>query len=67
MEAIAPWWKVIIRREFIRYVSRVLFNNTESLEYEVEDTEYLEQLKCIEYVQILTFISNLPDKYRIPF
>lgn len=67
VEAIEPWLKVIIRREFIRYVSRVQFNNTESLNHEIEDEQTLEHDKCIEYMQLLKFISNLPDKYREPF
>lgn len=66
VEVIEAWLKVIIRREFVRYVSRVQFNCTESLEHEVEDTQELEHSKRVEYMQLLTFISNLPDKYRGP-
>jgi RNA polymerase sigma-70 factor (ECF subfamily) len=61
------WLKVIIRREFIRYVSTGYYQKSESIEYELLDVENMDVSKNSEFMQVLEYVANLPEIYRIPF
>lgn len=66
-DARMSWLKVIIRREFIRHVSTGYYQKSESIEYELLDMENMEISKNSEFIQVLEYVSNLPEMYRIPF
>lgn len=67
IDAIESWLKVIIKREFIRYVSTTQYQKTEVMDDELQDTENMDVSKNGEFMQVVDFVSSLPEMYRTPF